>query len=135
MDPRPAPGRLKALSSADAGLASLEFVVAAALAMVFVVGLVQVIAYQYTKGAVTAALERGARAGAVAGGGERECLAALSDSLAEVLGGVVGDGLTAGCTVDEETVRAHATGSVPSWMAGPSLAFDLEVLATREPGP
>lgn len=103
--------------------------------MVFVVGLVQLVAYQYTKGAVVAGLERGARAAAVAGAGEAECLAAVTDSLSDVLGGVVESSLSTDCTVDGGTVRAHATGAVPSWLPGPSLAFDLEVLATREPGP
>ncbi len=108
---------------------------AAALAMVFVVGLVQLVAYQYTKGAVTAGLERAARAATVAGAGESECLTTLEDSLADVLGGAVGGDLTATCTVDSESVRAHAFGSVPSWLPGPSLAFDIEISATRELDP
>ncbi len=108
---------------------------AAALAMVFVVGLVQLVAYQYTRGAVTAGLERAARAAAVVGGGETECLAVLSDSLGEVLGGAVGDTLTATCVADSESVRASASGSVPSWLPGPGLAFHLEVSATRERNP
>lgn len=108
---------------------------AAALAMVFVVGLVQVVAYQYARGAVTAGLERAARTAAVAGGGEPECLAALADSLRNVLGGAVGDTLTATCAVDFESVRARASGSLPAWLPGPGLAFDLEVSAAREHDP
>lgn len=103
--------------------------------MVFVAGLVQVVAYQYTKGAVIAGLERAVRAGAVVGAGEAQCRVVLADSLNEVLGGAVGGSLASDCTADGETIRAHASGVVPSWLAGPDLGFDLEVVARRELGP
>lgn len=132
MDPRPAPSRL----SDDAGFTSLQFVLAAGLAMLMVVGLVQLIAYQYTRGALVAALERGVRAGAVAGSGADECQAALADSLAEVLGGTVGETVTVGCEADAESVRARATGTLPAWFAGgPDLGIDVEALARRESVP
>ncbi|MGH8912310.1 MAG: hypothetical protein ACRDVD_07345 [Acidimicrobiia bacterium] len=109
---------------------------AAGLAMVMVVGLVQLIAYQYTRGALVAALERGVRAGAVTGSGAEECRAALADSLAEVLGGTAGETVTVDCSADPEAVRARAVGMVPAWFAGgPDLAVDVEAMARREPVP
>jgi hypothetical protein len=103
--------------------------------MLFVVGLVQLVAYQYTKGAVTAGLERAARRAAVAGTDEADCLASLADSLGDVLGGVVAENLSTACTIDPDLVRTRASGSVPSWLPGPSLAFQVEVSAARELGP
>lgn len=124
------------LRADDSGFASLQFVLAAGLAMVMVVGLVQLIAYQYTRGALVAALERGVRAGAVTGSGAEECRAALADSLAEVLGGTAGETVTVDCSADPEAVRARAVGMVPAWFAGgPDLAVDVEAMARREPVP
>lgn len=104
--------------------------------MFMVVGLIQLIAYQYATGAVMAALERGVRAGAVVGAGAAECRAALADSLAEVLGGEIGASLEAGCEAGPDVVRAWGRGTVPAWVeAGPDLSFDLETQARREPDP
>lgn len=129
MDSQPASDRLRD----DSGFASLQFVLAAALAMLMVVGLVQLVAYQYTRGALTSALERGVRAGAVSGAGTAECRSAVDDSLGEVLGGVVGRTVEVGCSSDDERVRAWARGTVPAWFG--SLAdfrVDVEAVARRE---
>ena len=101
--------------------------------MLMVVGLVQVIAYQYATGAVQAALERGARAASVVGAGTPECEAALVNSLTEVLGGHIAAGVTYGCEVEGEFVRTWATGAVPGWMSSATdLSFDLEARAWME---
>lgn len=101
--------------------------------MLLVVGLVQLIAYQYTRGAVAVALQRGVRAGAVAGAGVDQCRAVVADSLAEVLGGVVGKSLAVACAADPVVVRASATGSLPMWLwPGLDLAIEAEAVARRE---
>lgn len=110
--------------------------VAAGLAMLMVVGLVQVIAYQYVRGAVQVALERGVRAGSVVGAGEAECRAAIADSLAAALGGAVRDSLTVECRAEPEAIAATASGAVPAWMGpAPELGFTLGARAVREPPP
>ena len=104
--------------------------------MLMVVGLVQVIAYQYATGAVQAALERGARAGSVVGAGAAECQLALADSLAEVLGGHIATTVSYGCEAGSEFVRSWATGTVPGWVSSATdLSFDLEARAWMEPVP
>lgn len=119
--------------SGEGGFASLQFVLAAGLAMFMVVGLVQLVTYQYARGAVMAALERGVRAASVATAGVGECETALSDSLGSVLGGEVGDSLRFGCEEDPLVMRAWATGTVPSWIAGvPDMPFELETRVRRE---
>lgn len=134
MDPLSAPGRLRA-SRDESGVASIQFVVAAALAMVLVVGLTQVLAYQYAEGAALAAAERGVRAGAVVGGDAARCLSVTRDSLRDVLGGDVGESLTVDCTDDGDLLVARVTGTVPAWIVGgPRLEFAVETLARREVG-
>lgn len=104
--------------------------------MLLVVGLVQVIAYQYVRGAVQVALERGVRAGSVVGAGAAECESAIADSLSSALGGAVRHSLTVGCTAEPEAIVATASGSVPAWMGpGPELTFALSAQAVREPEP
>ena len=122
--------------SGERGFASLQFVMAATLAMLMVVGLVQFVAYQYARGALMAALERGVRAGALSGSGADECQAAVADSLSEVLGGTIGGTLAYGCEAHDEQVRAWATGIVPAWIpTSVDLTFDLETTARRETEP
>lgn len=117
----------------DGGFASLQFVLAAGLAMFMVVGLVQLVSYQYTRGAVMTALERGVRAGSLADRHAARCQDAVRDSLGSVLAGEVGGSIRFGCDVDGTMIRAWATGAVPSWVAGaPEMRFDLETGATRE---
>lgn len=101
--------------------------------MLMVVGLVQLVTYQYARGAVMVALERGVRAASVAEAGADECRASVSDSLRSVLGGEVGDSLVFDCEADDLVVRAWAGGTVPAWMGGlPDLSFELETQARRE---
>lgn len=101
--------------------------------MLMVVGLVQLVTYQYARGAVLVALERGVRAASVADAGAAECRASVSDSMDSVLGGEVGDSLVFDCEADDLVVRAWARGTVPAWMSGlPDLSFELETQARRE---
>ncbi|MFO7293042.1 MAG: hypothetical protein FWJ92_04240 [Actinomycetes bacterium] len=126
MDQHPDPRRL------ERGFASLQFVLAAALAMLMVVGLVQLVAYQYTRGAVLAALERGARAGSVAGAGATECVAVVADALASVVGGLASS-VEFGCSEEGGAIVASARGSVPGWISSATdLSFSLETWAWRE---
>lgn len=116
-------------------MASLQFVIAAAVAMLLVVGLIQVVTYQYIRGATVAALERGVRSGSLVGAGTSECLAAANDSLADLLAGPGGNNVTVRCAVDGPSIVGQANGEVPAWIPGlPSLSFDVAVRATRETG-
>lgn len=103
--------------------------------MLLVVGLVQVVAYQYARGAVMAALERGVRAGSVIGAGVDECRASLADSLDTVLGGEVGATLEFACGEEGSLIWARGRGAVPDWLGIGSLSFTLETRAVREPAP
>jgi hypothetical protein len=100
--------------------------------MLMVVGLVQLVAYQYTRGAVMASLERAARAGTVAGAGADECMSVLADSLGSVVGGLA-ESVGFECEDVGDRVIARAQGVVPGWLSSMSdLSFTLETWAWRE---
>lgn len=99
--------------------------------MLMVAGLVQLVTYQYVRGAVLASLERGVRAASV--GSVAECEAVLAESVGSVLGGEVGESLLFGCATDGAVVRAWASGTVPSWIGGVAdMTFQLETRGRRE---
>lgn len=104
--------------------------------MLVVLALVQVVAYQYARGAVRVALERGVRAASVVGAGVEECEAAIADSLRGVLGGEVGRSLHTECRSEGAMMTATGAGVVPAWVGpAPDLAFTLEARALMEPSP
>lgn len=104
--------------------------------MLIVVALIQLITYQYTRGAALTAAERGVRAASVVGAGEAECREALFDSLAGVLGGEVGASLQAGCQEGPGVITASVRGTVPGWIvAVPSLDFEVMARAALEQDP
>lgn len=132
MDSVPVAGGLRS----ERGFASLQFVVAASLALLLVVALAQLLAYQYARGAAMTALERGVRAGSLVGAGADRCREVVDDSLGEVLGGAIGDSLEVACRDDGEVMTASASGMVPAWVVGgPGLAFEVRTLARKEVPP
>ena len=118
----------------ERGLASIQFVLVAAMAMILVVGLIQVLAYQYARGAALVAIERGVRAATVTGAPPATCVEIAQASLTEVLGGELDVALS--CRTSDGVVAAEATGTVPAWVSGgPELAFRVATLARMEPNP
>lgn len=104
--------------------------------MLFVVGLVQLVAYQYARAAALAAAERGVRVASLAGAGVSECEAAVAEGLAGALGGAVAAGLAYGCVEGSDSISARVSGRVPPWTpAGPELSFTVEAVAAKERAP
>lgn len=127
MDPGTAAGRLS-----DRGVSSVQFVLAAALALVLFLALANLVVVQYGKGAVRSALEQGARAGSTSG--VAACERTARQVIDDLLGGRMSDGLTLGCSVDGAVVVASASASFESWTPlTPDFAFDLSSSAVIEP--
>ncbi len=117
----------------DGGLTSVEFVVAAALSLLFTAGLLDVAIVQYATGAVHSALEAGARAGSRVGSGEVECEQAAARWLADVLGGTRGESVAIACTVEPTVVRASASAGWDAWLPGvPRWEVRVEAVRARE---
>lgn len=117
----------------EAGLATVQHVLAAALAMLLFAALANVITVQYVRGAVRAALDEGVRQGSLLGAGAIECEERIDAALADLLAGPYGAGIELGCREDGGWIRAQASGRLPVWVLPvDDLAFRLEAQAVRE---
>lgn len=89
---------------------------AVALALVWLMLVVNLLAVQYARGAVRAALDEGLRSGAVWGAGVAECQRRAADLLDDALGGPFGSRLQVACRVEGGSMLATAEGVLPSWL-------------------
>lgn len=117
------------------GFATVQYVAITALSLVVLVLVANVLVGLYARAAVREALDEGARAGAVAGGGEAECRARAEEVLATLLRGTVADGIRVECLVEEPWVEARARAVMRSWLPDvvPDWAFEVRAVALREP--
>jgi hypothetical protein len=127
VDPRTAHRRV-----GDRGVSSIQFVLAAALALVLFLALANLVVVQYGRGAVRSALEQGARAGSLSG--VSGCEATAAQVIADLLGGRMSDGLVLSCGLDDGAVVATASVTFDSWTPlTPDFEFYLSSAAVVEP--
>lgn len=116
----------------EAGISSIQFVLASALALILFLALANLVVVQYGRGAVRSALEQGARAGTVSG--VPACEATARQVISDLLGGRMSDGLVLHCDVAGETVEASASVIFESWTPlTPDFVFTLSSSAVLEP--
>jgi len=117
----------------QAGFTTLQFVVAAGLALVVFVTVANLVVVQYGQGAVRSSLEEGVRAGSRVGAGEEDCLVAAQESLRSLLGGSMGTSVVLSCALGNGLIVATAEGSLPGWLPGiADFVVDAEALAVKE---
>ncbi|MDJ0961455.1 MAG: hypothetical protein QNJ88_12415 [Acidimicrobiia bacterium] len=110
-----------------------------ALTMVLLLGVVNLIAMQYGRGAVRTALDEGARYGALLGNDGEDCeqraeMVLRGDS--GLLRGTLGDSITVTCQVVGDTMRATAVGTFDWWVGGlPPVEFTMIGDAVAEQPP
>jgi hypothetical protein len=116
-------------------MTGVAFVVAAGMALVVFVSLANVVTMTFTRGAVRAAVEEGARVGARSD----DPVAACEERARAVLHGLLGPSARAAvavsCDVDGSPprVRAHADGRlVPWWPGMPAFAFVTDASSAEE---
>lgn len=127
MDSRPA-ARLRG----DEGVSSIQFVLAAALALILFLALANLVVVQYGRGAVRSALEQGARAGTTSGASA--CEAMVHQVVDDLLGGRMSDGLVVGCELSGGSMVASASTTFESWTPlSPDFAVSLSASAVIEP--
>jgi hypothetical protein len=132
MDQHRVVGELTTRSAGERGVSSVQFVLAAALALILFLALANLVVVQYGKGAIRSALEQGARAGTTAG------LPACEDMAARVvedlLGGRMSDGLVLSCSISGGSVVASASAVFEAWTPlTPDFGFTLTSSAVMEP--
>jgi hypothetical protein len=124
------------VSSADAGMATLQYVLAAALSLVVFVLLANVIVDLYARGAVRAAVDEAARAGARVDATVAECAARADDVLAGLVGSRLRSGVDVACSDTGATVSARAHVRLPGWLVlVPDWRFSIVATAVKERSP
>ncbi len=98
----------------DRGAATIAVAIGAAVALLFVVQLVNVIVFQYGQGAVRSALDEGARAGS-RGGGTAACEARADAAIHDLAAGMA-DGVAITCAIAGQTITATATVAWQGWL-------------------
>ena len=93
----------------ESGQASVTYLLATATSMVIFVLMANLLIFLYARGVVRAAVDEGARAGAVANASGVECEARAADVLSDLLGGKLGDGIAVSCAVVGPELVATAT--------------------------
>ena len=132
MDQRTAVGGLEPISAGERGVSSVQFVLAAALALILFLALANLVVVQYGKGAIRSALEQGARAGTTAG--VSACEDTASRVVDDLLGGRMSDGLVLACSMSGGSVVASASAVFESWTPlTPDFSFSLSSSAVVEP--
>lgn len=101
--------------------------------MVFLAVLLNLIAIQYARGVVRAALDEGVRRAAPAPAGVADCVEGMRDVLEDLMTGPMGEDVATSCVVIGGQVVASANARFSAWVPGvPDIAFDLEVRAVKE---
>ena len=93
----------------------ISLVVATGIVLVLVTALLQVIVFQYGKGAVRAALDEAARSAARSPASVDTCQARAANVLGDLLGGDMGDGVEVSCTDDADRVTVTASVHFEGW--------------------
>lgn len=127
MDQGPARRRLN-----ERGVSSIQFVLAAAMALLLFLALANLVVVQYGRGAVRSALEQGARATSVSGE-VTDCVDKARDVVGQLLGGRMSDRIAVSCSLEPGQVVARATAVFESWtILTPDFDVSLAARATLE---
>ena len=91
----------------------------------------------YARGAIRAAVDEGARAGAPIDSSVAECERRAQDALDDLLGGAMRSGVRVDCVESPGTIRAQATVVLHGWLPGvvPDWSFSLTGTAVKERDP
>lgn len=132
MDPRPA----ARLARSEGGFVTPQVLAAVGLSLVLLVAVVNLVAFQYGRGVVRAALDEGARVGARAGAGPSECAQRARAVLADLLGGRMGEDVTVTCRRRPDRLEAVAQVRFAGWLPlVPDWRFTTSAAAALEPDP
>jgi hypothetical protein len=121
------------LAPRERGFATAQFMLVVALSMLFLAGLLNLIAIQYAQGVVRAALDEGVRMGSAATATERECRDGIRRVMRDLMNGPLGAHVEFSCAVLSGHIVASAKAEFDGWFPGmPSVAFATDVRAVKE---
>jgi hypothetical protein len=114
-------------------MATAQFMMVAAISMLFLALLLHLVAVQYASGVVRAALDEGVRIGSPARAGPADCLAGINRVLADLMRGPLGEGIETRCEIVGGQVVAGARAEFSGWFPGfPAIEFETEVRGVKE---
>lgn len=121
--------------SDDRGFATVQYVAATAFSLVLLVLFANLLVDLYARGAVRDALDEGARAGAITGGGPAECEARARAVVAQLVRGRAGRDIEIECIEPGNGfIRARARVRLRAWLPGvPDWTFTVTALGREEP--
>ena len=115
------------------GYVSIEFVAIAALSLLLLVMLANLIVIQYGRGVLRAAAEEGAQVGSRLFASVAECEQRANEVLDAGLGGPMGDGVAVSCSAGLGTIVATVTYSFEPWLPlVPVFSGTEESVAVKE---
>lgn len=124
---------MRAARRRERGYVSVEFVAIAALSLLLLVVLANLIVVQYGRGVLRAAAEEGAQSGSRLFAGVAECEQRANEVVDAGLGGSMGDGVVVSCTPGSGTMVATVTFVFEPWLPlVPSFAGSEESVALKE---
>ena len=100
----------------DDGYLTVQFIAAVAFSLLLLVLIANVIIVQYAKGVVRSAAEEGAQAGSRLSATNLECEARANEVLGSLLGGAMGTGVTASCTISATEASATVEYTFTPWL-------------------
>jgi hypothetical protein len=118
-------------------MTTVQFVMATALSLMVFVMLANFVVALYARGAIRAAVDEGARAGAPVDATNADCRRRGDDALNNLLGGAMRSGVHLDCVDDLGTVRARADVTLRGWLplVAPDWSFSLTGTAVKEREP
>jgi hypothetical protein len=123
------PARQRTRCRGDRGATFIALVMATAVTLVLVTGILQVIVFEYGKDTVRAALDEASRAGARDGAGVATCQTRAADVLGDLLGGNMGSGVSVSCQDLGDRISATATVHFDGWF-GAVTDYDATLTAS-----
>lgn len=120
----------------ERGFLTPQMVLAVALSFLVLVAMVNLIVFQYGRGAVRAALDEGVRRGTREPAAVADCEARAREVIDSLLGGPMGQGVSIGCAEAEGQMRAEANVVFRSWIPGvPDWSFSIGAAGVKEEAP
>ncbi len=119
----------------DHGFVTVQYVAATAFSLVLLVLFANLLVDLYARAAVRDALDEGARAAAIVGGGPRECEERARAVVSQLVRGSAGRDIDIECVEPGNGfVRARARVRLRAWLPGvPDWTFTVTALGREEP--
>jgi hypothetical protein len=113
----------------EGGFVTVQALMIYALTLLTLVWIANFIVFQYGRGVIRASIDEGARAGSAVTASTSACEDRAHQVMGNLLGGVMGNGVTIHCSLVNGQMLAEARGTFSAW-APPMQDYSFDVTAT-----